>query len=308
MITATSPQCAAGDPGARRAWLAAVLFLLCTAGSTVAHADGATTAAVPRATLKICADPHSLPSSNQDLQGYENKIAELFGRKLGLPVTYAWFPQRIGFIRNTLTNNDTPDGSYRCDLVLSVVEHFDMAAATRPYMHSAWSLVYVKGRGLDYIQSQDDLANSTPQQRAALRIGIWDKGPATEWLAENDLMDHATPYQSMSGDANESPGKIIERDLKQDKINLTFVWGPIAGYYAQQIKDAEVVVIPLRNEAGRRFDFQIAMAVRFADQAWKDQINQLLQDNQAEIDAILHSYGVPLLPLMIQDAQGDDDD
>ena len=68
------------------------------------------------------------------------------------------------------------------------------------------------------------------------------------------------------------------------------------------------MVIPLRNEAGRRFDFQIAMAVRFADQAWKDQINQLLQDNQAEIDAILHSYGVPLLPLMIQDTQGDDDD
>ena len=301
-------QRAPGDPGARRAWLAAVLYLLCTAGPALAHADGATTAATPRTALKICADPHSLPSSNQHLQGYENKIAELLGRKLGLPVTYEWFPQRLGFIRNTLTNNDTADGSYRCDLVLSAVEHFDMAATTRPYMHSAWSLVYVKGRGLDYIQSQDDLANSTQQQRAALRIGIWDKGPATEWLAQNDLMDHATPYQSMSGDAHQSPGQIIERDLKQDKINLTFVWGPIAGYYAQQIKDAEVVVIPLRNEPGRRFDFQIAMAVRFADHAWKDQVNQFLHDNQAEIDNILTGYGVPLLPLVIQDSQGDDDD
>ncbi len=308
MITNTAYQRIGGDSRGRRAWLAAVLLCLATGVPLAARAAGAATAPAPRTALKICADPNSLPSSNKELQGYENKIAELFGRKLGLPVSYEWFPQRIGFIRNTLTNNDTSDGSYRCDLVLSVVEHFDMAATTRPYMRSAWSLVYVKGRGLDYIHSQGDLANSTPAQRAALRIGIWDKGPATEWLAQNDLMEHATPYQSMSGDANESPGKIIERDLKQDKINLTFVWGPIAGYYAKQIKDAEVVVIPLRNEPGLRFDFQIAMAVRFADKGWKDQVNQLLKDNQAAIDDILSGYGVPLLPLNIQDTQGDDDD
>ncbi len=290
----------------RRGWQAAMLCLAALFSPWQLSAQGA--ASAPRTALKICADPFSLPSSNKELAGYENKIAELFGRKLGLPVSYEWFPQRIGFIRNTLTNNDTPDGSYRCDLVLSVVEHFDMAATTRPYMRSAWAMVYVKGRGLDYIQSQDDLANSTPEQRAALRIGIWDKGAATEWLAQNDLMSNATPYQSMSGDVQENPGKIIERDLKQDKINLTFVWGPIAGYYAKQIKDAELRVIPMHNEPGLRFDFQIAMATRHGDKAWNAQINQLLQDNQAEIDAILTSYGVPLLPLMIQEAHGDDDD
>ena len=308
MLLDTTLRPELGDSQGRRAWLSAVLCLACACTTAAAHAEGASKAAAPRTALKICADPYSLPSSNKELQGYENKIAELFGRKLGLPVSYEWFPQRIGFIRNTLTNNDTADGSYRCDLVLSVVEHFDLAATTRPYMRSAWAMVYVKGRGLDYIQSQDDLANSTPEQRAALRIGIWDKGPATEWLAQNDLMDHATPYQSMSGDATETPGKIIERDLVQDKINLTFVWGPIAGYYARQIKDAEIRVIPLHNEAGRRFDFQIAMAVRFADQAWKAQINQLLKDNRAEIDTILKGYGVPLLPLTIQESQGDDND
>ncbi len=296
------------DSQGRCGWLSAVLFLASACTIAAAHAEGATQIAAPRTALKVCADPYSLPSSNKELQGYENKIAELFGRKLGLPVSYEWFPQRIGFIRNTLTNNDTPDGAYRCDLVLSVVEHFDLAATTRPYMRSAWAMVYVKGRGLDYIQSQDDLANSTPEQRAALRIGMWDKGPATEWLAQNDLMDHATPYQSMNGDATESPGKIIERDLKQDKINLTFVWGPIAGYYARQIKDVEIRVIPLHNEPGLRFDFQIAMGVRFPDKAWKDQINRLLKDNQAEIDAILKEYGVPLLPLAIQDTNGDDND
>ncbi len=272
------------------------LVLVSLTLSAVSHADEGQ---APRTALKICADPNSLPSSNKSLQGYENQIAALFARQLGLPVTYVWFPQRIGFIRNTLTSNDTPDGSYKCDLVLSVVEHFDMAATTRPYMRSTWAMVYVKGRGLDYIQSQEDLVNSTPEQRAALRIGAWDKGSATQWLAQNDLMERVSPYQSMSGDADVTPGKIIERDLVQDKINLTFLWGPIAGYYAQQIKGAQIRVIPLHNEPGLRFDFQIAMAVRFGDKLWKTQVEKLLKDNQVEIDIILKSFGVPLLPVLV---------
>ena len=275
---------------------------------TVAAPVAAEAPAVPRTAIKVCADPYSLPSSSKDGRGYENKIAELFGRKLGLPVRYEWFPQRIGFIRNTLTNSDTADGSYKCDLVMSAVEHFDQAAATRPYLHSAWAMVYIKGRGLDYIQSQEDLANASLEQRAKLRIGIWDKGAATEWVAQNDLMDRAVPYQSMSGDAKETPGQIIERDLVGDKINLTFVWGPIAGYYAKQIKDAEVHVIPLHNEPGMRFDFQITMGVRFADQQWRAQINQLIKDNQVEIDVILRDYAVPMLPLRVNEQQDDDHD
>jgi quinoprotein dehydrogenase-associated probable ABC transporter substrate-binding protein len=271
--------------------------------------SAATLAAGPaRTALRVCADPYSLPSSNRAGEGYENRIAELFGRKLGLPVEYTWFPQRIGFIRNTLMDNETPDGSYKCDLVMSVVEQFDIAAPTRPYMRSAWAMVYIGGRGLDFIKSQEDLAAVTPEQKKLLRIGIWDKGPATQWVAQNDLMDVAVPYQSMSGDEHESPGRIIEHDLVEDRINLTFVWGPIAGYYAKKLADQDVRVILMRNEPGLRFDFQIAMAVRHADRAWREQVNRLIAENQAGIDAILKDYGVPLLELVVREDADDDDD
>ncbi len=270
----------------------------------VTAADGGAT----RGALKVCADPYSLPSSNKDGEGYENRIAELFGRKLGLPVEYTWFPQRLGFVRNTLTDNETEDGSYRCDLIMGVIENFELAATTRPYLHSTWAMVYVKGRGLDYLTSQEDLLTLTPEQKAALRIGIWDKGPATMFVAQNDLMDQAVPYQSMSGDAREGPGQMVERELLGDKINLTFVWGPIAGYHAKQVKGHELVVIPMRSEPGIRFDFQIAMAVRFPDNAWRKQINALIADSQGEIDGILAEYGVPTLPLIVRETQEDDDD
>ncbi|MCB1747156.1 MAG: quinoprotein dehydrogenase-associated putative ABC transporter substrate-binding protein [Gammaproteobacteria bacterium] len=264
--------------------------------------------ALPRTALRVCADPFNLPMSNREGEGYENKLAELFGQRLSLPVVYEWFPQRIGFIRNTLRNNETEDGSYKCDLVMGVIENFELAATTRPYLHSSWALVYVKGRGLDYIKSQDDLKNLSDEQKAALRIGVWDRGPGTDFVFQNGLMEQATPFQSMSGDARENPGKIISRDLVEDHINLTFVWGPIAGYYAKQIKDQEIVVIPMRNEPGLRFDFQISMAVRFGEKAWKDQVSKLIADNQGEIDTILADYGVPMLPLVLRGSGSDDDD
>lgn len=251
----------------------------------------------PRDVLRVCADPYNLPMSNREGLGYENKIADLFGKKLNLPVHYEWFPQRIGFIRNTLRNNRTSDSRYKCDLVMGVIENFDIALPTRPYMHSSWVMVYIKGRGLDFINSQVDLYDLTPEQKAGLRIGIWDRGPATEWIFHAGLMEHATPYQSMSGDATEIPGKIIERDLVQDKINLTFVWGPIAGYYAKKIKSHDLVVIPMENEKGLRFNFQIAMAVRFGEDEWKRQVDRFITSNQTEIDHILQDYGVPLLKL-----------
>ena len=283
------------------AWLAPLLLLLAAAASGVAAADA-------RTALEVCADPYALPMSSKDGAGYENRIAELFGRELGLPVEYTWFPQRIGFVRNTLTNNETEDGEYKCDLVMGVIENFELAAPTRPYLHSTWVMVYVKGRGLDFIQSQEDLAHLTPEQKALLRIGIWDKGPATDLVYQNDLMEQATPYQSMSGDAKVGPGQIIENELVQDKINLTFVWGPIAGYYAKRITDHELRVIPLKSEPGMRFNFQIAMAVRHADKAWREQVNQLIATHQSEIDAILDEFGVPRLELLVRERDGDDDD
>lgn len=283
--------------------LAVLVVILVATGS--ARAESAPVA--PRKTLKICAPPYNLPMSNQDLAGYENKMAALFGTKLGLPVEYTWFPQRMGFIRNTLKNNETDDGSYKCDLVMGVVDNFELAATTRPYMHSTWAMVYVKGRGLDFIKTQNDLKDLTEAQKAALRIGIWDQGPATEWIYHLELMEHATPYTMLSGDPKEGPGHIIENELIPDKINLTFVWGPIAGYLAKQHKDSELVVIPLQNEFGIKFDFQIAMAVRQSDTAWKQQIDDLIAANQPRIDSILKDYGVPLLPLEPEKRKKDDD-
>lgn len=293
--------CSAGHYRVR----ALVAGLLLTVGGGVA----AETAA-KREALKVCADPHSLPTSNQEGQGYENRIAELFARSLGLPLQYEWFPQRIGFIRNTLRSNDTPDESYKCDLVMGVPDNFELAATTRPYYRSVWSMVFVRGRGLDDVKAPADLASLPDARKAKLRIGLFDRSPAAEWVMTNGFIEQMVPYQIMSGDARAYPGQIIEEDLLEGKIDVTFVWGPIAGYFAKQAagKGHDVVVLPMPTDTGPKFDYQIAMAVRFGEKAWKDQVQGLIDKHQAEIEAILKDYGVPLLPVVARGKGEEDDD
>src|SRR5829696_7506833 len=52
--------------------------------------------------LRVCSDPNNLPFSNDRLQGFENKIAELVAGKMNARVEYTWWPQRRGFLRNTI--------------------------------------------------------------------------------------------------------------------------------------------------------------------------------------------------------------
>lgn len=275
----------------RRAGLAFLCAAVCIPLVSAA-AEGPEASA--RKVFKVCADPHSLPSSDQGRTGFENKIAQLFADDLKLPIEYTWFPQRMGFIRNTLRSTDTGDGAFKCDIVMSVPATFELAATTKPYYRSAWTMVYVKGRGLDDVRSAADLIALPPERKKALKIGLFDRSPAALWVARHGLMERSIPYPIMSGDALAYPGEIIEKDLVKDTINLTFVWGPIAGYYAKRVPGHEIAVIPMYSEPGIRFDFAIAMAVRHGEKAWKDQVEGLIDKHRAGIRTILLDYGVPL--------------
>src|SRR6478736_925462 len=67
--------------------------------------------------LRVCADPHGMPQSNDRGEGYENKIAEALARDLGKKVEYTFFPQRMGFVRMTLRARDEQTQQYKCDVI-----------------------------------------------------------------------------------------------------------------------------------------------------------------------------------------------
>jgi mxaJ protein len=256
--------------------------------------SGAAGAQETRVAFRPCIDPDNLPFANIKGEGFENRIAELFAQKLGLPVQSYAFPQRMNFIRNTLRYK-LPGEDFRCDIVMSVPAGYDQVSATTPYYHSTYALVYPRGKGLDNVRTGADLAALPPDIRSSLRIGMHDKSPASVWLVNHGLEAQARPYPMLSPDPDQYPGQLIEKDLAEGKIDAAVVWGPIAGYYARRVRDMDLVVIPLKSEPGVKFDYEIAMGVRFGEPEWKASVQKLIVDNQGAITAILREYHVPLV-------------
>ena len=244
--------------------------------------------------LRVCEDPNNLPFSNRAGEGFENKIAELLARELGWTLEYTWFPQRMGFIRNTLRARDPGSNRFKCDLVMGVPAGFELASTTKPYYRSTYALVYVKGKGLDSVTAPERLLNVEPAKLKSLKLGLFGQSPAADWLLKHSLFDQVVSYQPQSGDPERYPGEIVEKDLVSGKVDVAFVWGPIAGYFAKS-PGAELAVVPFEPSAEIQFDFRIAMGVRFGEREWKDRIERLIEANRLRIQAILAAYGVPQL-------------
>ena len=90
----------------------------------------------------MCADPDNLPLSNARGEGYENKIAEQLARDLGRQLEYTYFPQRMGFVRNTLRQKDPQTQQFKCDVIIGVPKGYELTATTRPYMRSTYALLF----------------------------------------------------------------------------------------------------------------------------------------------------------------------
>lgn len=250
-------------------------------------------------TFKVCADPLNPPYSDKQGNGFENKIAELFAKQLGKKLEYTWFPQRMGFINNTLKAEvDGKEGIYKCDVVMGLPEGFDMTMNTNPYYHSTYVLLIAKGRGWDDITETTQLANLPLEKQEKLRIAMFDRGPGTTWLQYVGLLEQGIPYQTMDGDSENNTAMRIDQDIKAKKIDMVVLWGPLAGYVVSKSpKNTYTQLIMPDNLPGMKFDFSMAMGVRFGDKERKAQLNELIEKNHDQIQGILAKYNMPLLPI-----------
>jgi quinoprotein dehydrogenase-associated probable ABC transporter substrate-binding protein len=232
--------------------------------------------------LRVCADPHNLPFSNDKGEGFENKLVELLAQKLNRKLSYTWYPQSVGFVRNTL-------GAHRCDVIPGFPQGDELVQSTNPYYRTAYAFVVRPGDGLDDL---DTLAD--PRLRTK-RIGIVAGTPPATYLAVNSLMQNAKPYPLVVDTRVDSSAAAMVHDLGDGEIDAGILWGPMAGYYARQANSAVIVVPLVKETTGPRLAYRIAMGVRYADQDWKRLLNRLIAENQPTINKILRSFGVPLL-------------
>jgi quinoprotein dehydrogenase-associated probable ABC transporter substrate-binding protein len=232
--------------------------------------------------LRVCADPRNLPFSNEQGEGFENKLAEFLAAKLQKKIDYMYFPQATGFVRMTL-------GAHRCDVIMGFPQGDDLVQGTNPYYRTAYALVAKQGSGLEDITALDDA------RLKGKHIGIVAGTPPATDMAVNGLMSNAKPYPLMIDTRIDSSAEAMIGDLAKGEIDAGVLWGPMAGFYARKANPPLHVTPLVKETTGPKLIYRIGMGVRPADQNWKRQLNRLIQENQGEINKILLDFGVPLL-------------
>jgi quinoprotein dehydrogenase-associated probable ABC transporter substrate-binding protein len=240
----------------------------------------------PAPALRVCADPDNLPYSRADGAGFENRIAELVAADFGLPLEYAWLPDRRGFVRKTM-------GAGLCDLVVGVPAGFERTLNTKPYYRSSYVLV----QRVDQGPAVHDFADPRLRQ---WRVGVQLVGddlatsPPGYALAQLGVTDNVIGFP-IPGDQPAAARMVAA--LAHGELDAAFVWGPQAGYFARSSAAALRLqrIAPPAAVATQRFEFAIAMGVRRGDTALRDRLDALLVRRHADIARILADYGVPVL-------------
>jgi mxaJ protein len=273
-----------GDPAA---FFAA--FVIGVVTSTVATAEGE---------LRVCADPNNLPFSNRAEMGFENRLATMVAEHVGKHVSYTWWAQRRGFVRNTLKAGN-------CDVVIGVPAHYDLVETTKPYYRSTYVFVTRQDQHLDLSSLADPRL-----RRLVLGVHlIGDDGnntPPAQALGDEGIVDNVRGY-SIYGDYRQAnpPARLIEA-VEKGQIDVAAAWGPLGGYFAK-VSAVPLTVMPIRDGerfAPQRFEFDISMGVRKGDHALRDVLNAFIDEHQSEIASLLESYGVPLVELPVKVSGG----
>lgn len=240
----------------------------------------------PQRVLRVCADPNNLPFSNDAQQGFENKIAELLARTLDARLEYAWWPQRRGFVRNTLRAG-------LCDVIVGVPSSFELAATTRPYYRSSY--VFVTRNGSPAPSSFDDPL----LKRVSVGVHlIGDDGantPPVHALSSRGIIKNVRGYSIYGDYRTPNPPAALVDAVAAGDLDVAIAWGPLAGYFTKE-RQLNLTLTPVSPEIDLPFlpfVFDISMGVERENLTLLEELNQFIQQHRRELDAILREYNVP---------------
>jgi mxaJ protein len=273
-----------------------VALILTTAAACFAVAPWAlrtpskASAEEPKRVLRVFADPNNLPFSNRREEGFENKIASLIAREMGVELQYNWQALRQGFFRRAFRDGDG-------DIIMGVPRDIERMLTTAPYYRSTYVFVSRKDRGLN-LTSLDD-----PRLRT-LKIGIPIVGgetsntPPVVALAHRGIVANTVGYTVYGDYEKDNPPARMVDAIANREVDVSILWGPLVGYFARrQPVPLEVTPVAPQLDGAIPFAFDIAIGVDPKNPALRDQINSAMEKNRDRIRQILEEFGVPQVPV-----------
>lgn len=235
-------------------------------------------------TLSVCADPGNMPLSDNQQQGYQNKIIEAVAAQIGAKVSYFWRPYlERGLTRETFENNE-------CDILLDMPTDSASVLTTIPIYRSTYVLAYLADKHYDF-KSLDDPRLKT------LRIGTYQHSAIRMVLAKHGIKNLES-LSLVTSDADLRPENQPWRQLEKltdGTLDVAGVWGPFAGWF-QKVKGAPITLQPINLlDDDTPLEFNLSIGVQNTDVVLKFVLDNALMAKKDEIEKILADFGVPLV-------------
>ena len=236
------------------------------------------------ATLRVCADPNNLPFSNQQGEGFENKLAELIASGMNAKLEYTWWSERKSFAKKALEGG-------ACDVVMGVPTSMGDVSTTSPYYRSTYVFVSRRDRRLQ-------ISSLTDPRLADLKIGMHvvgdDFAPPSILLAREGIAKNIVGYSLFGSYGEPNPASKLVRAVETGEVDVAIMWGPFAGYFAET-SPTRLEITPVKPAAflGVPFSYDISAAVRQGNESLLSQLDAVLKSQMPAISKILASYGVP---------------
>lgn len=234
--------------------------------------------------LRVCADPNNMPYSNEQEQGFENKLAELTAKQLNARLEYTWWSQRKSFVKNSLDAG-------RCDVLMGIPTLLDSVDATKPYYRSSYVFVSRQDRNLR-ITSLDD--PRFEQWRIGVHVVDDDLAPPAAALARRGITANITAFSLFGSYGEVNPPRKLIDAVANGTLDVAIVWGPFAGYFGKQ-EPVPLDIVPVSPAMFMAipFTFDVSAGVRKGNVSLKNQLDSALEAQAPAVREILAEYGVP---------------
>jgi mxaJ protein len=210
---------------------------------------------------------------------------------MGAKLTYLWWAQRRGYVRNTLNEA-------KCDMWPGVAKGVDGIATSRPYYHSTYVFVTRENAPLKGLTLDDKRLRS-------LKIGVQMIGndamntPPAHSLSRRGIVNNVRGYMLYGNYESPNPPAAIIEAVARGDVDVALVWGPLAAYFAAhsavplRLED----VTPVLDDSILPMTYGISVGVNRRNPELLAEVEKILDEEQPIIDAILSTYRVPIIKI-----------
>jgi mxaJ protein len=229
-------------------------------------------AAVQAAPLTICAEPDNLPFSGRET-GFEVQAAHLLAQDIGRPLQVVYVAQRTpDFLRTTIISG-------RCDALMSVPTGFRRLATTKPWYRAGYVAVARSSAGVPPAALDD-------ARLGGLRIGVPGQGtPPALAQARHGRIQNLHAYSLFDSE------KLV-KDVERGTLDIAYVWGPFAGWYAAQQPGLTIATLP-PSDGAIPLAFALSIGVRPGNDELLRELDAAIGRKAAELTKILDRWHLP---------------